>query len=137
MVSVETINGNTIEKTITDDSGYFKLYNLPTGEFFLKVAYIGYGDTAFRIGVSKDTSYVLDIHKPCKYDSSINDKTCPICHKQDMVVPIIYGEFVITKQTSGKKSKRQDDPYIDFYPGGDVVTYCDPNWFCNRDKVKF
>jgi hypothetical protein len=67
---------------------------------------------------------------PCKYEKSKKDKTCPVCKKKDQSIPIVYGLLVDT----GKKTRRKEK---EFYTGGCVISGCDPNWYCKRDKRKF
>jgi hypothetical protein len=62
----------------------------------------------------------------CKYLKSINNKNCPNCNKQDKVIPILYGLIAET----GKNKKK-------YKAGGCVVSDCQPNWFCERDKLEF
>jgi len=67
----------------------------------------------------------------CKYDKSVNNKTCPICKKSDEVIPISYGLIIeIAKKGEDKKGK-------EYRAGGCVVSECDPNWYCKRDDYEF
>lgn len=67
---------------------------------------------------------------PCKYNKSKKDMTCPVCKKKDESIPIVYGLLIDT----GKKTKRKEK---EIYTGGCVISGCDPNWYCKRDKTKF
>jgi hypothetical protein len=67
----------------------------------------------------------------CKYDKSKDNKTCPICKKEDEVTPISYG---LGAETTKKGEEKKEEK---FKPGGCVVTDCDPNWFCKRDNLEF
>jgi len=74
----------------------------------------------------------------CKYDKSENNKTCPICEKQDKVIPIIYGLIAranvsVRKEESGNEKKTERKSY----EGGCVISVCDPNWYCERDELEF
>jgi hypothetical protein len=68
----------------------------------------------------------------CKYDKSIENKTCPICKKQDEVIPISYG--LISEESNKLLEGNNTNKYKS---GGCVVSDCDPNWFCQRDKLDF
>jgi len=57
----------------------------------------------------------------CKYDKSINNKTCPTCKKQTRVIPTSHGFFYSRK----------------FYSLGCIGLECEPNWYCKRDKILF
>jgi len=132
--NVHLLDSKMVEKcgTAADADGRFKFVNVVPGVYSIKVASFGFGDTTFAsIKIIEDTSLVLDIYRFCKYDDSSNDKTCPVCHKSDQVIPIQYG--LPASEQKGKKKKGADD---DFYPGGEN-TNCDPNWYCKRDQHKF
>ncbi|MCK8482289.1 hypothetical protein [Psychroserpens algicola] len=67
----------------------------------------------------------------CKFDKSVNNKTCPTCKKEDEVIPISYGLIAeITKKDEEKKEKK-------YKSGGCVTGDCDPNWYCKRDNLEF
>jgi hypothetical protein len=119
--------------TSTDINGYFKIDSVPPGRHLLTVIYVGYSDTSFFVSVSANqtTNIYLKLPKPCRYDKSEHNKTCPKCNKKDQVVPIVYGELVFTDTTG------TNDWFEKNYSGGCMVTECDPNWYCKRDKTKF
>lgn len=94
---------------------------------------LNYPDTTIENLVVEDGNTThLEIPWPmiCKYDKSKKDKTCPVCKKKDETIPIVYGLLVDT----GKKTKKKQK---EFYPGGCVISGCDPNWYCKRDKIEF
>ena len=114
--------------TKTDFEGGFKLDSIPIGAYDLKISYIGYGDTTVKsIKISADTilKVKLELPPPCQYDKHRDNKICPICKKKNKVVPIIYG------LTIGELDKKN------FYYAGCEITFCDPKWYCKRDKHKF
>ena len=120
--------------TATDLEGRFKFVNVMKGVYNIRISSIGFSDTTFAsIALSGDTVLQLNIHRFCIYDASLNDKTCPVCHKTDKVIPIKYG-LLITEKGKKKKETGSSD---EFYSGGCVITGCDPNWYCKRDKTKF
>lgn len=117
----------------TDINGYFKIDSVPAGRHKLMVFYVGYSDTSLYVDVvaNKTTDLYIKVPKACRYDKSENNKTCPKCNKKDQVVPIVYGELVFTDTTG------TNDWFEKNYSGGCMVTECDPNWYCKRDKTKF
>jgi hypothetical protein len=118
---------------MTNENGKFQFQNVSVGEYYIKIHSIEYTDTIFsKINFSGDTILTFDVHKFCRYDSSINNKTCPICHKKDKVIPIIYGLLISTNGEDPMK-----DEGIKFKAGGCEKTNCDPNWYCKRDKLEF
>ena len=112
----------------TDNWGDFKIDSVPFGIYDLKASLVGYGDTTIKsIKISTDTILTVKIvlPPPCEYDKRRNNMTCPICSKKDQVVPILYGLPI------GKLHQKK------FYYAGCIITFCDPNWYCKRDKHKF
>jgi len=119
---------NTKLGTVTDLKGNFKIDNIPNGIYDLKVSFIGYGDTTLKaLKVSCDTllKIRLELPPPCKYDKHRKNKSCPVCGREDEVVPIIYG-FPM-----GEPDEQN------YFYAGCAITSCDPNWYCKRDKHKF
>lgn len=123
----------TVKSAISDFNGKFIFDKITLNTVSIKTSYLGYDDTIFhRIHLKGDTVLKLDIYKPCKYDSSKKNKTCPICHKKDKVIPIVYGLLISTKNKNPLKGNGKT-----FKAGGCNVTYCDPHWYCKRDKTDF
>jgi len=60
---------------------------------------------------------------------SKKSKICPLCHKNDKVIPIIYGEP--TSQIMEKAEKGE------VKLGGCVMSKSNAKWYCKRDKVEF
>lgn len=115
-------------KVFSDSTGKFIIDNIPLGTYNLVTSFVGYGKTSItNIKINENTilTYKLVLPLPCEYEKNENNKSCPICQKQDKVVPITYG-FQI-----GKIDKKY------FYHNGCELTGCDPNWYCKRDKHKF
>jgi hypothetical protein len=124
------------EKIITaelDDSLNFSFYDLKAGNFKIRTEPKPAGTNRIIIDSLK-TSDTLNIKLPyvltCKFDKSKKDKTCPICHKKDEVIPIHYGLIVDINNGEDKKEK-------EYKSGGCVTTGCDPNWYCKRDEIEF
>lgn len=119
--------------TSTDLEGEFRFYKVSPGIYSIGITYVGYPDIIYNnIRIQRDTTIKLDIHRYCKYDETLKNKTCPVCHKSNKVVPILYG-LLISKNGS---SPMTDEPKR-FKAGGCMVTGCDPNWYCKRDKTEF
>jgi len=127
-VSLKFNNG-----TSTDIDGYFVIDGVPPGRHLLTVNYVGYSDTSLYVNVAANqtTNIYLQLPKPCIYDKNENDKTCPKCNKIDQVIPIVYGELVFPDTIE------TNEWFENIYSGGCIVTECDPNWYCKRDKTKF
>ena len=137
-VTVKLLDSSATKIIITDFSdvdGKFKFKHVKEGYYCIKTSDIVYGDSIFRnIKIYDDTLLILDIHKLCKYDNSINDKKCPICHKTNKVIPICYGLPITIDE---KPKKRRIKSLKECYFAGCQITHCDPHWYCKRDKTKF
>lgn len=54
---------------------------------------------------------------------------CPVCNKQDEVIPIVYG---LPDPILGEKEKQGKVQL-----GGCVISDSDPQWYCKRDRIEF
>tara|TARA_R110002051_G_scaffold117953_1_gene191763 strand:- start:2448 stop:2975 length:528 start_codon:yes stop_codon:yes gene_type:complete len=127
------INGIEIS-TIVDKNLNFSFYNLKSDSIRIRTEPGYYRSQRTGIGFMKPND-TIDIKIPlalsCKYDQSKENKTCPVCKKEDKVIPISYGLIAeITKKGEEKKEK-------EYKSGGCVTTGCDPNWYCKRDDINF
>lgn len=110
----------------TDEKGHFRIEDIPVGLHDFRLAFFTTEDTILqgvRIGLDSTTGLNLVFPPPCKYNNT--DGICPICHKKNKVVPIVYGLLVVKPGPKGYMS------------GGCIVTDCDPDWYGRRDKHKF
>jgi len=131
--SIQLLNASstsTKDSAMADVDGGFKFTNVSGGIYCIKIKFIGYKDTIFcNIKISSDTTLKLDIHRFCQYDSLEKNKTCPVCHKHDKVIPIRYGLLITINGMKGEGKK--------FKAGGCNISSCDPYWYCKRDKTEF
>jgi CarboxypepD_reg-like domain len=129
-VQIELLN--TKIKTSSDTIGNFTLPNIPEGNYTMRVSFLGEGHIDFTdVTVKCDSTLQFNIPFPwpCIYEKSRNNKTCPVCGKQDQVIPIIYG--YPNKKMLRKAAKNK------ILIGGCLVFDCQPNWYCKRDFKKF
>ena len=115
-------------RTATDFDGKFTIDSIPPGTYDLQASEMSYGDTTLtNIKISIDTSITVKLvfPPPCEYDKSKKNRICPICGKTDNVVLIAYGLPMGPLDTTN------------YYYAGCQITYCDPKWYCKRDKHKF
>ena len=118
------------EKVVTDFDGEFEFQNLPIGHYQIKIIGNEQKDTLMAtIDIEAGSTSNLYFSYPysCPYIKARD--ICPICSKTDMVIPIIYGE-----PTSESMSKAEDGK---IRLAGCLVSTCDPNWYCKRDKKEF
>ena len=122
----DTLNLTIIAATSSDNDGFYKISPVKSGYYFIITTYFAYPPTKSLVMINGDTTININMAVLCEYDKSINDKTCPVCHKTDMVIPIEYGLIV--------NFNGMDTTY---YAGGCIIPKCPPNWYCKRDKLKF
>jgi hypothetical protein len=114
-------------RTIANDSGYFKFDSLPVGQYEVSVLAASIKSNTMVVDIFRDSTVfvIKHVNEPCKYDTHVNNNTCPLCQKNDTVIPILYG--LPLKQPGNKEV---------YYAGCETVN-CDPNWYCKRDNHKF
>ncbi len=121
--------------TLSDSTGYFKIDSIPFGTYDLKVYREGVGDTTLTgLQITKDTIADLFIGYPwtCRYTqprNEVTENTCPICHKEGRVIPIVYGKPA--------RKLIQDSRLGKVRLGGCVIFGCEPHWYCKRDDYEF
>jgi hypothetical protein len=115
------------KQQLSDTNGNFLFDSLPAGEYQLKVFYAGFPVKELTVAIDHNihNNIVVEMNPPCKYDASRKNKTCPVCKKRNKVIPVIYGLPVGTMDTAR------------YYYAGCEMTYCDPSWYCKRDKHLF
>ena len=91
-ISAKVVLINQNIETYTDENGKFILDSIPIGKHDLKVSFPLSRDLVLSsINVTKDTVINLFINYPPPYSYTFKNKTCPICKKQNRVIPIVYG----------------------------------------------
>jgi hypothetical protein len=126
-------------QTKTDSLGNFKFRKVQPGIYSIKISGFAIADTVFnQVSISRDTTINMLYSVYCKYDKSAKDKKCPLCGKDDNVIPVRYGLIGATVLKKGKHALKNQRQIIDeFFPGGCIVTPCDPSWYCKRDQYEF
>lgn len=105
----------------------FKFENLQPGEY--ELLFFPNGDTDYlnrniNIDPGENTVRInVEYFYNCKYNVSKNNKTCPKCKKSNRVVPVTHGFLSYDNKS--------------FSLGCLIVSDCEPNWFCKRDKLLF
>ncbi|RZM25400.1 MAG: carboxypeptidase regulatory-like domain-containing protein [Pedobacter sp.] len=126
-------------RTGTDKDGNFFFKKLRKGLYNVKVSGFAIADTILSgIAVNGDTSLTINYNVYCQYDRSAKNKNCPLCGREDSVVRIRYGLIGVRVPKEGHHnsgSQNQKEP--DYFPGGCLITTCDPNWYCRRDGLQF
>jgi hypothetical protein len=133
--AIMTLTSNHQQKQteMADEKGYFRFVNLKPDHYSINFTAVGYDDTTFLVSAqNNDTIINLVYFKFCQYDESLRNKTCPVCHKKNMSIPIVYG---LPYSSKGKDPTKGNEKK--FLLAGCEISYCDPHWYCKRDKIKF
>jgi len=126
---------NTEIRTTTNYSGAFKIESVPVGTYEIVATYIQIEPVTHKIEVIKDSIVDIQIEFTCCYDKSENNKICPICHKSDKVIPVVYSIEIKSLYDNIIGTKSKIDMF--FYSGTDQMSPCHPHWYCKRDKKLF
>ncbi|MEK6152530.1 hypothetical protein WIW50_04695 [Flavobacteriaceae bacterium 3-367] len=128
--------GNKEKIVSLDQNLNFTFQHLEADTIRIRTEPHSFGRNHILIGYLKpnDTINVkLNFSLSCKYANTGSSKICPICKKEDEVIPIRYGLIAeITRKGEPAKKHTQEYKY-----GGCVRTGCDPNWYCKRDDNEF
>lgn len=121
------LDGENIRRP--DLEGNFEIDSIPIGEHIISARSNMYPDTVEVPILIKDgeLSQIQIEYPVC--ENANNTKKCPVCRKTKHVIPIVYGlpaSGLIEQEKQGK-----------VVLGGCLVSYCDPNWFCKKDKIRF
>lgn len=65
-------------------------------------------------------------------NSKTRRKICPVCHKNDNVIPVEYG-FPMADPSEPLHYGRKEEVHL----GGCGVGDNDPRWYCKRDNRMF
>lgn len=110
----------------------FSVRNYPTNKYYI-----------IRLNENEIYTADISISPVCPYKNSEQKHECPKCGKKDKVIPIVYGlissvYFVNQKgQKIDKNGKEITTKEKEYHSGGCVVSECQPNWYCGRDKTEF
>ena len=147
IVSIEYDDGLIFQSAV-DDNLKFSFENLPKGRIRITLNPRAPGKPISRYEKVKNNK-TLNLHieysLSCEYDKSIDSKVCPICQKEDKVIPIVYGlvmKEALFVDKDGNIFDKDGKPFDknkkrNYFAGGCLVTDCDPNWYCERDKNQF
>jgi len=118
---------NKIDSTKVDENFLFKFTNLRSDTFWISFSPRSYPiNEYYRIFLKDSESQHINIiySLTCPYGES---KICPVCKKDDKAIPIRYG---LLAHKIGEEEEK-------YFPGGCIISECQPRWFCERDNMKF
>jgi hypothetical protein len=141
-------DGKRIDSVKVDDKLSFSFENLSTDTLRVFTSPRSYPiNRCYLIYLKEHESKNIEIpyFSTCPYSKDKNN-TCPVCNKNDKVLPIVYG--LIAKLTykdkngnptdkNGNIISKEEGEKIKYIEGGCVTMDCQPNWFCQRDQLNF
>jgi len=72
-ISLQNTKDSIVDKTVTQDSGFFSFKNIPDGNYILTVSYVGYDDYVVGIDIADHaTSTLLDTIQLSHTDKNLN-----------------------------------------------------------------
>ena len=127
-----------IKDSIQVDANFnFKFENLRSGKYYVSFSVRNYPinrSYIFNLKDGEKINHDIELKPICPFQNSKEKTNCPVCKKDDKVIPIAYGLRVsIVPKNKKNKSKAENK----VYEGGCVVSDCQPNWYCERDKTEF
>ena len=125
------LNDSSIQETVVENSGAFKIENIKPGLYKIKIKVIGYREgirDSIKVLANLTTGLNLNYPFPCKFNYVDGEKPkCPKGHT-DEIIPTVYGLPSTKTMKSLKKGK--------VFLGGCMVTDCDPKFYCKRHKIE-
>lgn len=147
---------NKIDTTIQLDADFsFRLKDMDNGSAYRVIVHYNIPLDTYRRDQIARTRMIIQEFKvnswtyqytikdlsPCDYNGSLKNRTCPKCHKQDKVMPIVYEEPPAPpsedEDLEGPAAPAAKQSLIVGYNAGGTVTGCDANWHCGRDRMDF
>lgn len=141
-------DGKRIDSVKVDGNLRFTFENLSTDTLKIFISPRSYPiNRYYLICLKEKENHNIEIpySSICTFEKD-KGNVCPICHKNDKVLPIVYG--LISKITyrdkngnftdkKGKIISREESEKVKYKSGGCIVSDCQPNWFCERDQAEF
>ncbi|MCB0791442.1 MAG: hypothetical protein H6595_08335 [Flavobacteriales bacterium] len=124
-----------------DTAGHYDISFIPGDQtsFDFYVTTLGIDTTFLKSFIQFDSDKMTwDIKLPNEPKKKLGGVFCPKCTKTDKVYPIIYGDNQVVQQ----KVVNGDTTYTNivdkkYYAGTCVHYLLSPNWYCDREKIKF
>ncbi len=85
----------------------------------------------FPLKIDTTNSVVIEQTIPdCQF--KLKNGICPKCHNKLNAIPIAHGHPAINSDWF-----KNNKPFVDYYPGGCMVQYCQPDYYCKKDSLLF
>jgi hypothetical protein len=95
-------------------------------------------DENYLTTIKKESCQQTDFVFPKKYDVKFGFARCPKCQKRDKVYKLVYGnEQLVTVNIHKKDTTYSPMVGREYYMGTCVTSDFNPEWHCERDKIKF
>jgi hypothetical protein len=131
-----------VDRVLTDTNGHYQFVNLDTGiykisgyyeldehhshhfcegEFYETKSFKNYSDNIIEKNFT--------LHVTCEYNGTKNLSSCPKCNRNDSVLLIRYGLWIMDIDVTPDEKE--------YYYEGCEIPRCHPTKFCKRCKLKF
>lgn len=120
-----------------DENFKFKFESLRSGKYYLSFSVRNYPinrNYIFNLNDGEKLNHDIPLKPICPYQNSKEKTDCPVCKKDDKVIPIVYGLSVSIVPKDQKENSKTE---AKVHNGGCVISDCQPNWYCERDKTQF
>jgi hypothetical protein len=120
-----------------DENFNFKFENLRSGKYYVSFSVRNYPinrSYIFNLKENEKINQDIELKPICIFQNSKEKTNCPVCKKDDKVIPIAYGLRVSIVPKGEKENSKTKNKV---HEGGCVVSDCQPNWYCERDETKF
>ncbi|CAM3431831.1 hypothetical protein [Flavobacterium chungbukense] len=140
--------GNRIDSVKVNHNLSFVFNNLATDTLRLSISPRTYPtNIIYRVCLKENEVKHVEIPYAsiCPYSEG-KGNVCPVCKKNDQVIPIVYGFTMKIKyrdkngnatDKNGKIISKEEEEKVTSKQGGCVITDCQPNWFCQLDNIDF
>lgn len=117
-------------ETMTIFGGRFLFRKIPEGVYDIKISHEILGDTIISaIEVFSDSVTEMKVIMSPPHCPYLETDICPVCRKNDRAIPILYG---FPSKRAIEMAEKEE-----LILAGCDISWCDPKWYCKRDKVKY
>lgn len=133
-------DGKIIIGEYIDTDRHYDISFIPENQQSFDFFVTGFGiDTIFLKSYTKFESDLItwDIKLPSDYRKQFGQIICPKCSKTDQVYPIIYGKQIVQQKIVNGDTTYTNIVNKKYYTGTCIHSLLSPNWYCDRDRIKF
>jgi hypothetical protein len=132
-----------VDRVLTDTNGYYQFISSDSGIYKIQGYFEidehsshhfcegeSYETKSFKKDYDNTIEKLFTLHVTCEYDSTKNLSSCPKCNRDDSVLLIRYGMWLMDIDATPDEKEYFYDGYCDF-------PRCRATKFCKRCKLRF